>query len=368
MYQFYMPKTTSMDIIKRPTLLVNRSICHTNIQRMEEHARMNRVAFRPHFKTHQSAEIGSWFQAMGIRSITVSSVSMASFFAEQGWQDITIAFPLNHREWDDITRLSETNNIQVLLESTRSAEWISKQECNNLGFFIEIDTGHKRTGIHPGDISAIEDILETTGRNPNLHFRGFLTHTGQTYRSEHTVEMMQHHVEAGKALVSLKEQYENKYPGMIISTGDTPSCSLFDPFPGMDEIRPGNFVFYDLMQYYLGSCKISDIAVALASPVVSIHPERSEVVIYGGAVHLSKDSVISPEGISTYGLAVKLGCDGWDTDAVYGHVISLSQEHGIIQMEAAKQLLPGDLLAILPVHSCLTMDLMQYRPEGVRII
>jgi len=32
----------------------------------------------------------------------------------------------------------------------------------------------------------------------------------------------------------------------------------------VDEIRPGNFVFYDLMQYRIGSCSVGQIAVAMA--------------------------------------------------------------------------------------------------------
>jgi D-serine deaminase-like pyridoxal phosphate-dependent protein len=42
------------------------------------------------------------------------------------------------------------------------------------------------------------------------------------------------------------------------------------------------------------------------------------------------------------------------------YLASLSQEHGVIQADAAlcQQVRPGDVLAVLPVHSCLTAHLM----------
>ncbi|MDQ1351629.1 MAG: hypothetical protein QG657_1934, partial [Acidobacteriota bacterium] len=63
-----------------------------NIIRIKEKiARSPGVRFRPHFKTHQSAQIGQWFREMGVSAITVSSVDMALYFAQHGWTDITIA-------------------------------------------------------------------------------------------------------------------------------------------------------------------------------------------------------------------------------------------------------------------------------------
>ncbi len=52
-----------------------------------------------------------------------------------------------------------------------------------------------------------------------------------------------------------------------------------DDFHGVDEFRPGNFVFYDYMQYLIGSCQLSDIAVCLSAPVIALHEDRGEVVV-----------------------------------------------------------------------------------------
>jgi len=102
-------------------------------------------------------------------------------------------------------------------------------------------------------------------------------------------EIIDVHKKSEEQLIILKERYKAKYPDLILSIGDTPTCSVAEDFSGIDEIRPGNFVFYDLSQYQIGSCTIDQIAVAMACPIVAIHETRNEIVIYGGGVHFSKE-------------------------------------------------------------------------------
>ena len=106
-----------INIIK-PTLLLNKEQCLSNISRMYEKAKNSGIHFRPHFKTHNSAFIGNWFRRLGIHSITVSSVSMAKFFSAYGWRDITIAFPVNLPELGQISELAAELNLNILGESS----------------------------------------------------------------------------------------------------------------------------------------------------------------------------------------------------------------------------------------------------------
>ncbi|MFP4059012.1 MAG: hypothetical protein ACLFUC_00845 [Bacteroidales bacterium] len=63
--------------ITSPTLLIDEQKCRANIEKMALRAQKNKVLFRPHFKTHQSATIGNWYRDHGVTAITVSSVKMA---------------------------------------------------------------------------------------------------------------------------------------------------------------------------------------------------------------------------------------------------------------------------------------------------
>ena len=76
--------------VSQPTLFVDKEKVLKNIEKMTEKAKESKVLFRPHFKTHHSADIGEWFKQFGVEAISVSSVDMAEYFAESGWKDISI--------------------------------------------------------------------------------------------------------------------------------------------------------------------------------------------------------------------------------------------------------------------------------------
>lgn len=347
--------------IKTPTLLLNKEIALNNIKFMVDKAKKHSLGFRPHFKTHQSAEIGQWFKTAGVDKITVSSVGMAKYFAQNGWKDVTIAFPVNIRELEDIETLAKDIKLNILISSLESVQFLAKELKQPLNYFIKIDAGYHRAGVKPENIKYIEQIHIAAQENDNLQFMGFLAHFGNTYHAGDQQEIMDIFEKGKQQLGELKKQFTHKYPDLIISVGDTPSCSLADDFTGIDEIRPGNFVFYDIMQLNLGVCNEKDIAVALACPIIDTYPERGEVLIYGGAVQLSKEYIIDKQGNKSFGKIVRLSENGWIATPDNIYLKSLSQEHGIIKAPNSfiKTLKVGDLLAVLLVHSCLTANLMK---------
>ncbi len=345
---------------KKPTLLINKQQCVNNILKMKTKAELHRLKFRPHFKTHQLLEVGSWFRRHGVGAITVSSVSMARYFAADGWEDITIAFPLNVLELSEINELAATHTINILLEHPDALLWIEKELDHELGVFIKIDTGYGRAGIPATDTAAVDALIKGITKNSLLVFKGLLVHSGDTYNAASTAGILEIHQHALAQLSMLKQRYLEQFPDLIISIGDTPSCSLANAFSGVDEIRPGNFIYYDIMQFHLGSCSLEDIAVCVACPVVAIHPKRNELIVYGGGVHLSKEA-LQLAGTKVYGYLALLHNDGWKPLPTANYVKSLSQEHGIVHLsdELIKQFQIGDVLGILPVHSCLSANLLR---------
>ncbi len=193
-----------------------------------------------------------------------------------------------------------------------------------------------------------------------------MVHAGQTYGESSPAAVRSVYDETLARLEWARSRLgEYGFPGLEFSVGDTPACSILDSFPGVDEIRPGNFVFYDLMQAGIGSCTVDEIAVVVACPVVAQHSERHETIIYGGAVHLSKDVMVRPDGSMSYGGVVLLDRGGaWSEPLANARVRSLSQEHGILAVDSDAdwdvlgKVPVGDLIGVIPVHSCLTADLL----------
>jgi len=346
-------------MITRPTLLLDKQKCLANISTMVNKAKKAGVVLRPHFKTHQSHEIGRWFREIGIDRITCSSLSMANYFAEDGWSDITIAFPVNVLEIETINKLAAKVKLNLLVETVEAVELISGKLTSKINLFIKIDAGYGRTGIDYMNLKKIDNVIEAISRHDYLNFSGFLEHAGHSYNARGQEEIMKVHFETLENMATLKARYMQAFPEPAISIGDTPTCSVAEDFGAADEIRPGNFVFYDLMQEQIGACDYEQIAVIMACPVVALHPERNEIVVYGGGVHFSKDRIVN-NGKTVFGKVVENNGAGWGDVIEDTYVKSLSQEHGIIKATDSflKRKKIGDIVKILPVHSCMAADLM----------
>ncbi len=351
-----------MASIKVPTLLIDRQKVRDNINKMAEKARYSGNIFRPHFKTHQSAGVARIFRNAGIRQITVSSVSMATKFAALGWNDITIAFLLNLRETEEIIQLTKGIRLNILLDNQFVARKLRELCHYSIGVFLKIDTGYHRTGLLPEQSGELESVLKVIETSGNLHFKGFLTHAGHSYSAKSTMEVLKIMTDAKDKLFALKQKYKSRFPDIITSYGDTPSCTMAADCKGFDEIRPGNFVYFDVMQYRLGSCSLNEIAVAVACPVVAVYNTNEEIVVYGGAVHVSKEFIEGNNNNKLYGYVVRLNESyHWSKPIAGAYVASLSQEHGLIKIPRKEMEIfsPGDVLGILPIHSCLTANLLK---------
>lgn len=354
--------------LTKPTLLLDEQKCRANISKMTRKARKHVVDLQPHFKTHQSWVVGDWYREAGVKSITVSSLEMASYFADDKWEEITVAFPINVLRIDTINNLAAKLRLNVYVNNLEAAHYLSKHLQHAVGVFTELDTGYHRSGIPFQNYDEIEQLLKFFNQSEYLDFQGFYAHAGHTYHAEDSRRIN----EIQKVTVERLSEVRNGFSdySIKITIGDTPGCSLSDDFEKVDIIRPGNFVFYDLVQANIGACTSEDIAVCMACPVVEKRPERGEVIIHGGAIHFSKDALTTKEGLS-YGQLVSLHNSGWGAPLDGCYVKSISQEHGLVVLsdEVFAKTKVGDWVGVLPVHSCLTANLMgSYTTPQGRVI
>ena len=346
--------------ISEPTLILDKRKCLRNIERMAAKADVSQTRFRPHFKTHQSLAIGEWFKGYGVTAITVSSAKMAEYFSE-AWDDITVAFPANVLEIERINSIPENCRLNLCVESIETVSFLENNLQRPVGAYIKIDVGNHRTGLQPDD-ARIGAIAENLGGCKRLELRGFLGHAGHSYDAASKAEIAAVDRQARDTMAMLQARFADRFGELETSLGDTPTCSIAENFGNVTEMRPGNFVFYDLMQYQLGSCALEDIAVVVACPVVAKH--SGKLVIHGGGVHLSKDRLKTETGDDCFGrIARPAGC-GWAGIVDKLNVSAVSQEHGIVS--GPDELLDGydvgSVVFVLPVHSCMTAhEMKRYR-------
>ncbi len=345
-----------VDLATTPAFLVEEERVRANCERMRAKAAASRVRFRPHVKTHKTLEVGLMQGGGEPGPITVSTLAEAELFAAHEFRDITYAVPIAPEKLYRAAALASTiDALNIIVDSTDALEaietfWSSRAVVFDL--FLKIDCGYHRAGVDPDDPKSLELALRIAG-SPAIRFRGLLTHAGHSYNAASREEIVRIAREESAAVTRFRDLLAARgVNGMIRSVGSTPTLSVVERIDSADEIRPGNYVFYDAFQAAIGACSLADCAVSVLTTIVGSYPDRNQLVVDAGALALSKDS--GPTHIDpSFGYGVV--CD-LDLVPLSLKITALSQEHGKIDVTAgsARDHPVGKRLRIIPNHSCLT--------------
>jgi D-serine deaminase-like pyridoxal phosphate-dependent protein len=338
--------------VATPCFLVDRAIVQRNCDAMREKARASGVAFRPHVKTHKSVEIGRMQHGGAIGPITVSTLAEAELFARGGFRDITYAMPIAPEKLQRVADLqSRVDRLSVLLDSHHALQAIEEFAATHgvtFDVFLKIDCGYHRAGVDPESPDSAR-LAIALARSEAVRFQGLLTHAGHSYNANDAQEVARIAAEETSSLTRFRALLAGEGLGdMTRSIGSTPTAAIVDRFTDCDEVRPGNYVFFDAFQATLGSCTLADVAVSVLTTVVGSYPERGSLIVDAAALALSKDS--SPAHLDPsfgYGLVCDLALNPLPM-----RLTALSQEHG--KVETQMNVPVGTRLRILPNHSCLT--------------
>ena len=333
-----------------PTLLIDERRARHNLQRMADRAQRHGLELAPHAKTYRDTRLNAWLKDFGIKEISVTGVEMARTQV-QDWEGLTIAMPAQARQWAAFNELARQTKLTVFLTDLVSARSFAQHVDPSVRFFVEIDCGYGRTGVNWREAATVRAIAEAAGRD---RFRGLYVHSGHTYHTSSLAEIAAIHQQMLHRLNALRTELSD-FLRLVLMAGDTPACSTQEDFTGLDRVGPGNFIYYDLVQTQLGSCRVSDIAICAALPIISHSPEKLISVVHGGWVQLGRDSLPMETG-AHHGQLVELAATGqWRAEESVGWVTGLSQEHGTITWRdevAACQFAVGDMIGVLPVHAC----------------
>ncbi len=334
--------------LRTPAFLVDRNIVEQNCTRMREKAIASSVAFRPHVKTHKTVEIARLQHGHALGPITVSTLAEAEFFADAGFRDITYAVPIAPEKLERVAALArKIEQVNILIDSEAALRAI-EEFGSVFNVFLKVDCGYHRAGVDPTNPDSVR-LAVALARSPAVHFQGLLTHAGHSYHAHSVDEIRRVAAEETACLTRFRSLLATEGLGEIVrSIGSTPTASVVERFDDVDEVRPGNYVFYDAFQATIGSCTRRDCAVSVLATVIGSYPERNEAIIDAGALALSKD--LGPDHIEPqfgYGIVCDL-----DLRPLPMRVVALSQEHGKITTANPPEV--GTRLRVIPNHSCLT--------------
>lgn len=342
--------------VETPCLVIDIDKVHSNLKRMADICAANHCKLRPHTKTHKIPAFSQMQLDYGASGITVAKLAEAEAMADHGINDIFMAYPLIGEERiQRAIELSKRIRLICSVDCFESAEKISRA-CVSAGASmevrLEIDTGMHRTGI---PMEAAVEEAEKIAALPGITLQGIFTFRGMIYNGKTDLDRKKCGHQEGQIMAELAEKMRAR--GIAIedvSVGSTPTGEFCAEVPGVTEIRPGTYIFQDMMQVNTGACgcTMDDVAaVVLAQVVSTCKPEVA--VIDCGCKSISTD--VAP-GKPPY------GCRGYGT--IVGRpdltLDRLSEEHGMLTAEGDFHLTTGELLRIIPNHICPTVNLYDH--------
>ncbi|HEX9462231.1 MAG TPA: alanine racemase [Alphaproteobacteria bacterium] len=346
-----------------PSLILDRRRLAQNVSRMRARADQFGVTLRPHLKTAKSARVAE-LATGGKGPITVSTLAEAAYFLKHGFRDITYAVGVVPAKLDQVAALQRDGaDLKLITDNVEVARTIAARGRalgQTFRVLIEIDTGLGRAGVAPDapEISEIARALATGG----AELVGVLAHAGHSYHC-HGVDEVKRVAEEERlgALEAALRLRDAGFPAPVVSVGSTPTAVHAERLDGVTEIRPGNFVFFDLFQVGVGSCGMEDIAVSVLTSVIGHHRGRNHLLIDAGGLALSKDTGANEHRPGTgYGL---ICLPGGKVPLPGLAVLDVHQEHGIVAhakgLDAISPLpfdrFPvGSRVRVLPNHACMT--------------
>ncbi|MBV8859259.1 MAG: alanine racemase [Acidobacteria bacterium] len=359
--------------IKTPSLVLDAGRVRRNAERMAARVRGFGATLRPHVKTHKCVEVARIQAEAGAGGITVSTLAEARAFAAHGFTDITYAVPIEPGKFEEALELSKLCERFALITDDPSIPPLLDEAARGAGvtldLFLKVDCGYHRCGVEPERPEALE-IPRRIEDASNLRFAGILTHAGHSYHARTQAELL--------AIARHERDVMTEFAARLraegvevqtVSVGSTPTATHYDHLEGVDEARPGNYIFFDAFQATLGSCAFEDCALTVLAAVVHRDRARRKVVLDAGAIALSKDRGPS-EFDPACGYGRVLDLEGAETGL---RVSALSQEHGEVQVEDDRlldALSVGARVRVLANHSCLSaaQHAHYHVLEGARVV
>jgi D-serine deaminase-like pyridoxal phosphate-dependent protein len=340
------PEALVPDGLRTPATFVLADRLERNLTRMADFAAGAGVALRPHAKTHKCLEIARRQVALGAPGVSVATIGEAEILTSAALTDplradvsaVFIAYPLWSTD-ESITRIRALTERAEVIVGADSAAAVRRLAplAGRVTLLIEVDCGLSRTGLQPAAVPGLAQEAEKAG----LEVRGVFTFPGHSYQPGGAIQAAADEaaalVAAGEALASVG------CGGLVRSGGSSPSARLVHA-GAVTEIRPGVYVFNDAQQVELGVVDIADVALMVASTVVS-QPEAGRLVLDAGSKVLGPDR---PAWATGHGRLAE-----WPE----ARIVRIWEHHAVVALDGPGPRL-GDVVAVIPNHVCTAVNLV----------
>jgi D-serine deaminase-like pyridoxal phosphate-dependent protein len=346
--------------LETPAVVVDLDVMERNLSRVADYCRKHHLLLRPHTKTHKIPELAKRQLAGGATGITVAKIGEAEVMLNAGITDILIAYPIVGREKTArLAQLAKRANIAVSVDSEEAARGISEaatRQGTKVGILLELDVGFGRCGL--GKETDVMRLAHKVSGLSGLEFRGLMFFPGHfgVAPDERTAMRMQVNEFLERVLSAFSQ---SGLPLSIVSGGSTPTAFEGDLFYGVNEVRPGTYIFNDRNTVAVSACTLEDCALSVMVTVIST-AVPGHAMVDGGSKTFSYDRFQGGDGRG-FGIVKE------DPRA---EVERFSEEHGHLNVEhSERRYRVGDRLSVIPNHVCTTVNMHDeiYGVRGERV-
>ena len=337
------------EYLNTPAIHIDLDVVERNIKRALDGLTAAGVAHRPHIKVHKSLYFAKKQLAMGCKGVTCAKLGEAEVMADGGVNDILLAFPMIGR--DKLERYGklvsrEGLTLRSIINSVEGAEGMSalgQRIGRPLPVLIEIDGGINRGGIRTDD--SLEAFAKQVKNLPGIAIEGIEYYAGDIYSRRTREEIRQRVQQERDDVLSVAERLRALGLTMnILSAGTSFSLLFPEELAGVTEVRSGNYIFNDGSLLSLGHIGPEDCALRVRSTVVT-RPDPNHAIVDAGSKTITTDRV---GGWEKFGYVV---------EAPEVEIYKLNEEHGFLQSPREIPFRVGDVISIIPNHSCVVPNL-----------
>lgn len=343
-----------------PALLVDLDVMERNLRRAAEYARAHELRLRPHTKTHKIPALARRQLELGAVGLTVAKVSEAEVMLAAEPRELLVAFPvIGRRKLERLVEVARRARVTVALDSVQAARQLSdaaREGRVRFGVLAEFDVGLGRVGVTPGD--ELVQLIRGLMRLPYLSYEGVAFYPGHI-KSLDDDGRRQLSALADLLDVTIERLRREGLDPRIVSGGSTPTLYESHRLPGLNEIRPGTYIFNDRNTWLAGACRLEDCAASILVTVVST-ARPGQVIVDGGSKTFSSDRLTPVSEVSF----------GYVLEAPGAVFTRMNEEHGFLDVRrAGVEFAVGDRLRIIPNHICTAVNLHElvYGVRGDRV-
>ncbi len=338
---------SDLGALPTPALVIDAATAQKNIQTMATYVSANRLALRPHTKTHKNRFIAGLQMEAGAIGLTVAKVGEGIALHESA-RDLLMAYPaVDKFRCEGLAELAKRNTVRVVVDSLTGVDALkaaAKAAGSTIGIVVEIDVGMGRTGVASPEESLA--LAQAVSVSKHLQLDGILCYPGHIWDA---IDQQATPIAAVSSRLqeALDLWARHGLQAKVVSGGSTPTAFQSHLVKQYTEIRPGTYVFNDMNTVRGGFCTLDQCAARIVCTVVST-AVKDQIVIDGGTKTFTSDLC----------LPAKESGHGYMVEYPEAKVTRLSEEHGQVDVsQCERRPKTGERVSVIPNHICPCVNL-----------